>query len=260
MASIRFQLGQDLLDYEFVDTEISCQWLYLVSQTDQRQWPRPQSLSVNPSPRHEVRDQLIAELDRVCDQLGLETRDLNLLHQWFTDQPDPLEPRASQLNRVIHGLEHQQRSGDRAWIMFRLPVEFDPRSAEIRPQQRSLWQHRPCQGDLCMGYGTVGKTLWHSFWDDDPHTVRNHLCRPQQFLAPELILYLGGHDLVFSPHHERRLQRWLAQHDLTGCIDRLSPEHRYPGQPLLARAVGDYQHLGNVITPWTEIRDIRIQF
>jgi hypothetical protein len=249
MARIRFTLEDQQLDYQFLDNELAGLWLNLAAADGS--WPRAQSVAVALPQR---RDQLVSQLDSVCLALGLESRDLNDLHLKFQQSGSHCDPLWAHLNNTIHQLEHQGRDLGYAWIKFSLPIEF-PRH-EIDPALRPYWAHTLSDGDLCLGYHTVGKTLWHCFWDDDPLPVRQGQLSPQMQLSSELLLRIGGRPRPLSTQWPRLLA-WLDYHDLTDCVNPWDPQHRYPGQPLLARQQGSVSaDLLARLTAYSEPRDI----
>lgn len=251
MTQITFQLLDQQLEYQFVRTRLADLWLIMAQSGS---WPRAHSVSVSlPQPHTELR----ARLDSVCDQLALDTRDLNQLHLLFHQSSEHTTPLWAELNKIIHQLEHQQRDLDYAWIKFSLPLQFEPH--EIADDLRPFWAHTLCAGDLCLGYHTVGKTLWHCFWDDDPEPVRQGLLAPQQQLSPELLLRIGGQPRPIQAQWPRLLQ-WLRTHDLEQSVDPRDPQHRYPGQPLLARLTTALSpDFVSRLTLDTEPRDIELR-
>jgi hypothetical protein len=251
MTQIAFTLADQRLQYQFVPTPLADLWLSLAQGGS---WPKAHSVSVSLPQQH---TELRTRLDSVCDQLALATRDLNQLHLLFHQSSEHTTPLWAELNSIIHQLEHQQRDLDYAWIKFSLPLQFEPH--EIADDLRPFWSQLLCAGDLCLGYHTVGKTLWHCFWDDDPEPVRQGLLAPQQQLGPELLLRLGGRARSQRDQWPQ-LIRWLQANDLEHCVDPRDPQHRYPGQPLLARLTTTLSpDFLAALTMDTEPRDIELE-
>lgn len=177
-----------------------------------------------------VEGQYHHELAELCAQLGVASDDHNWLHLQFQQQTQCSVP-WTRVNQLIHQIEDQHKN----FVYAKFWVDHATALPLILPQHRSLWQHVPRAGDLCMGYHTVGKTLWHACQDNDTEVVRTLQLKPQQTINTEIMLYWRMGPGRANSQCRLALTRWLKQNLLTEYVNLDLLENRYHHQPRLAQ-------------------------
>jgi hypothetical protein len=257
MSLIQITIDNHVLTYQVVDSALSRSWLSMMLAIG---GPVPLWRSVNElhirTPESQQLSQ--ARLAEIVDRMGVRYRDLNDLHlqfqtaceqgQWTDDW--------AEINLLVHDLESRIHPRSATAKFY---VDYDRELEPIDPELRDHWAHRAVSGDLCMGYHTIGKTLWHACHDDDPDVVRADQLRPQLTLNPELLLYWGHTLPLTNQVKHQQIRDWLAHNHLAAQVDLTDPVNQYHGEPLLARQLDpDPDSVLAWIKPWSQIQQFHI--
>jgi hypothetical protein len=115
-------------------------------------------------------------------------------------------------------------------------------------------------GDMALGYGTIGKKLIDAVTNNDFNLVRERSIRPQQMIKNVFSISLGVDRGLSVKRNYLKTKRWLDKYYLSEYINPLDPEHYYNIQPLLARTVKDYSILDlNKILFYNNIVEFEIE-
>jgi hypothetical protein len=173
---------------------------------------------------------------QTLEKMGLADRDLNDLHLEFQQRTESgaMTREWQLINDLIHQAETAQRSQTACMKFY---VDYHTELPAITDSLRPLWAHSAQSGDLCLGYHTIGKTLWHCYQDRDTVVIDQGLLRPQQSVGTEIMLFWGPRDPRTNDQRHRAVKQWLASSGLLPRVDLDDPRHRYHGSPLLARLI-----------------------
>jgi hypothetical protein len=94
-------------------------------------------------------------------------------------------------------------------------------------------------GDLWLTYGTIGKTLWDCYKDNDTTLIRELGVRPKISIS-------SSHAISFVARQRDDLElkyltvsQWLRKNNLERYINPNEPQHYYSAEPLLAQLEND---------------------
>ncbi|CAB4241659.1 hypothetical protein UFOVP71_197 [uncultured Caudovirales phage] len=112
----------------------------------------------------------------------------------------------------------------------------------VEPEWQRYWNYAPDDGDLLLGYHTVGKNIMHCWCDNDVDLVKKNMLRPQREIGNEVLLMFRGRQ-AFTDEADRyvkRIHEWVKNNNLESYVDLTLPEHNVSGQPLLGKIEGIY--------------------
>ena len=234
MTILQLTIDSRTLTYQVVPSALSRVWLEFMRGFGQLSWRKFEQASLIAQGTELVAQQA---LDHLCARMAIHYQDLNDLHLQFQQQMEQTQytPEWARINDLVHQLEKPTNS-DQATLRFYLDYG-DRNLPDIIPELRESWGHRAQSGDLCLGYHTIGKTLWHACRDQDLAVVRTGQLRPQTTISTEMLFFWGRTDPKNNADRTFLIGQWLAQHQLTDCVDLDNPLHQYHGEPLLARLI-----------------------
>lgn len=93
-------------------------------------------------------------------------------------------------------------------------------------------------GDIWLSYGTIGKTLWDCYKDNDIDLVKEIGIRPKRTIQSEHTISFV--DRVTTPHTSlqlncMRVSKWLKDNNLEKYVNPYQSAHYYSEYPLLAQ-------------------------
>ena len=180
----------------------------------------------------------------------LQVYKLNSLHDWFEDTLNDLatleidEPAlivlCEAVNQLVHsmegsnvGIEQHQSGLRRQTHVFRLSTtdeitnqtQFDKFQIKLGAADYDHFT-LPKQGQVCLDYGTVGKSLWHAMSTNDCELVRNNKISPQEYIKPYFNYRVSTlPDLETALEIKGKMFEWLASNGLSNQIDISDPRH-----------------------------------
>jgi hypothetical protein len=180
----------------------------------------------------------------------LQIHKLNSLHDWFEDTVNDLdtlgidEPNLIQLceavNQLVHSMEganrniEQHQSGIRGQMhVFRLTTQDKFTNLKKSPGfeiklEDADYDHFtvPKQGQVCLDYATVGKSLWHAMNTNDCNLVRNNKISPQEYIKPFFNYRVSTMPVLHSILETKgKMFDWLADNGLAKHVDISDPRH-----------------------------------
>lgn len=237
------------LDYEIIDSPVSRIWVKLVKQAHATEHTISTNQWTTCWPTENYIDELWNKIETLSTVKGLPLASrtqlaLNQLHKEFhakgeTEGDNDLE----ELNTPIHSLEHALRLIKSPW-RWNSQVGFylEPSFTEVITDNSlyKYWDYNPTNNDLCLGYHTIGKNLYQCWRDNDAQLIRDSMLRPQITISTEVNLVFTRGNPIFDPLDElaNRVDRWLAQNNISNFVNRSAPENQYFGTPLLGKYIG----------------------
>lgn len=106
---------------------------------------------------------------------------------------------------------------------------------------RQSWSHVPQGGDLCLGLGVVGHTLWQCYRENLTGPVIDGSVVYTKTLEPSLALHFGNKTGT-SVNRKNNVIMWLIKQKLINYIDLTDPAYHCHGQPLLAQLISHNHH------------------
>ncbi len=102
----------------------------------------------------------------------------------------------------------------------------------------SYWDHSESNGDLMLGYHTIGKSLYHCWLNNDIDLVKKQMIRPQDNISTEVMLFFTNETPLWSSQHrQQQLTHWVNENKLYDCIDWSDPRNMIVGYPKLAENI-----------------------
>jgi len=200
-------------------------------------------------PTEEYITSLWNKIETISCEKGLQLADrtqvaLNQLHKEFHAKGElGSNNELEELNTPIHSLEHALRliKSPQRWnsqVGFYLEPSFT--EPVTNHSLYKYWNYNPTNNDLCLGYHTIGKNLYHCWRDNDVQLIRDGMLRPQITISTEVNLVFTRGNPIFDPLDElsNRVDRWIEHNELTKFVNRTAPEHQYLGAPLLGKYIG----------------------
>jgi hypothetical protein len=97
----------------------------------------------------------------------------------------------------------------------------------------ALLQSKP--GDLWLSYGTIGKTLWDCYKDNDTDLIKELGVRPKITINCAHAMSFGFREPVDLQSNYLLVSEWLRKNKLERYINPNEPQHYYMADPLLAQ-------------------------
>jgi hypothetical protein len=200
------------------------------------------------------------DIFNLSHEIEVNTNLLNLLHKKFHyisekfysmtangDEKydfDVISSKLMELNNSIHKIENCDFIKDASGGYVNITLNHNHKhliliNDEIR---KTLW-HDPLlkikPGDLWLAYGTIGKTLWDCYKDNDTTLIRELGVRPKMTIS-------SSHSISFGARIPDNLElkyltvsQWLRKNNLERYINPNEPQHYYSAEPLLAQLEND---------------------
>lgn len=179
---------------------------------------------------------------------------LNYLHkrfhyiaEKFHGMPDPtkcdftaIARKLSEINTAIHRIENRTMIANAAggYVNITLRDSYK-RSTYIDDDLRRYFYHEPNiqtrPGDLWLSYGTIGKTLWDCYRDNDVQLVREMGLRPKITITSEHAISFGARVPTNLQDNLLQVVKWLQDNKLERYVNPVEPQHYYMADPLLAQ-------------------------
>jgi len=125
---------------------------------------------------------------------------------------------------AIHKLEFSSNDGKPLFVRRPIPTEL-----------YQYWNHGVTDGVLLLGYHTVGKNLFHCYWDNDINLVKMNMVRPQVMLGTETQMYFSVWPVVNQQPYLERMHQWVKDNDLESYVNSYEPQHNLSQQPMLGK-------------------------
>ncbi len=192
-------------------------WIYLMQQSEEARadiW----GLSINiPMNKEEIQDILNQMMDclTIINEEGemrvqvpnlqfenITQEYLNRLHETFHSYEERARERGIEgvtrdclhrINVLVHqtenGMLHMREPRALRFLNFsffpQYNIPLDLEDYENFTMERQF-------GDLVMGYGTIGKNLFHCYWDNDLELVKKKMVRPQVMANPNVLSFFNA--------------------------------------------------------------------
>lgn len=134
----------------------------------------------------------------------------------------------ARINTLIHHIE-SRRGGSVYLALSRSP---DLRQI-IDPCLYPYWSHIQQEGDLCLGFNTIGKTLSSCWIDRDQQQLSQGTVVAQTDLHSQAVLTIARPTPPTHQHRAREIQAWVERSAHTQDLSQ--GLHQYHGCPLIAR-------------------------
>ena len=217
MAVVELILFNDeekkIIPFFLHDTRVARIWyehMISIDQTDVRR----KKMDIGYSPNSPVEKRLRIKLESLAKELKLNTTDVHELHEAFesyaenkTEHDNQIDNLWLSLNEVIHSYEFYESTKDNPGN--HIPCSFlqswNPRVDWKLLQSDFVMARREHFGELCLGYNTLGKNLFHMVChqDDEAHGIT-----PQTSFSNEITVKFDGfpnscHDFYYYKNWQK---------------------------------------------------------
>jgi hypothetical protein len=258
MSFIQITIDHHVLTYEMAQTPLADVWLdFMLSLSPDRYvWKDLQEIHILTVNGQKLSQQ---RLDHLTEEMQLIYRDFNDLHlQFHKNTEKEHDIRWSEINNLIHDLE---RPVSKDSTIAKFYVGYDPERTDlplITERLRPNWAHSRKSGDLCLGYHTIGKSLWHCCRDHDPEVIKQGYVSPQIKIGPEVLLFFGNISQLSNSKKHSMIEKFLSDYNFLDLVDLNDPANQYHGEPLLARLLDPMEKVLEWLTPNSEIQQLQI--
>jgi hypothetical protein len=157
---------------------------------------------------------------------------------------DAISSKLMELNNSIHKIEDCDFIKDYSGGVVNITLNHNYKHLILIDDYiRKTFCHDPLlktkPGDLWLTYGTIGKTLWDCYKDNDTTLIRELGVRPKISIS-------SSHAISFCARRRDDLElkyltvsQWLRKNNLERYINPNEPQHYYSAEPLLAQLEND---------------------
>ncbi|NCN26096.1 hypothetical protein GW915_00850 [bacterium] len=267
-------LGErEVLDYELYDTPITYKWMTATLFALEQGLPVwGQSTGIFPSQKYlnSLYRQLLGLIEEVNGygqlkipspvlqkEANLSQAWLNTLHQHFHEYEEGVLDSGiyddsrlimQELNILIHRIEQAlgNLDGDSRFYYQNLVFYYKgQRRVDLELSDYEEFVGERYFGDLLLGYGTTGKSLYQCYENNDLELVRAGLVRPQKDVSTEVLAYFPSFDPEPGDFEKEqgKMQKWFFEKGLDQYeVDITDVKHLNFKQPQLGVIIGDYSN------------------
>ena len=132
------------------------------------------------------------------------------------NQYNELERYLNDVNGLVHSLEHvisRHSNSSSSYFTTYLSSKPLPPDIPIYKDEYKLFQLNCSFGDLLLGYGTTGKSLYHIYHDEDLALLESGgRPSPQRFITSNIMCVF--YDMIFTDEDKENMFRWFAEHKI----------------------------------------------
>lgn len=264
---------REVLDYELYDTPVTYKWVAATLFALEQGLPVwGQSTGVRPSPKYlknlfQNMARLISEVNELgqvkiksfpdLEEGSVGQDQLNFLHRQFHENEEALVSsgiydesrlKLQDMNVLIHRIEQALGNMKGYPTFYHQNLVFyykGQRRVKLSLEDYEEFAGERYFGDLLLGYGTTGKSLYQCYENNDLDIVAAGLVRPQADVSTEVWLVFPSFDPEPNEFklEQKKLKKWFFESELDRYeVDITDTRHLNFKQPQLGVIIGDYSN------------------